>query len=240
MLIFPKFTTLDFGNVYKTQLEKLVKKSKLLKDAKPQAQVGGMFGSLVQGTAESEKSRMLAFVNENFSVLQNVGHVEVDVVSETERKVMRSQNSPRLLQALVTLPNDIKSFERLQLKFSKETGQAQTRVKIRKKFAGSKLVFELLVEHGLSVGIPETQKDNLYKARLERAFTIGSGLTAQIRKDISILADLETSKTIKQHIEQNLASLLKSGKRVQDYSSLTDIVQTTNVTKTKVTTKLKS
>jgi hypothetical protein len=239
MLIFPKFTTLDFGKVYKAQLEKVVKKSKHLKDAKPQAQVGGMFGQLAQGPVESEKSRMLAFVNENFKVLQNVGHVEVDVVSEIERKIMRSQNSPRLLQALVTLPNDIKSFERLQLKFSKETGQAQTRVKIRKRFAGSKLVFELLVEHGLSVGIPETQKDNLYKATLEKAFSIGSGLTAQIRKDISILGELETSKTIKQHIEQNIRSLLKSGKRVADYNSLTDILQTTSITKTKVTTNLK-
>ena len=240
MLIFPKFTTLDFGTVYKAQLEKVVKKSKLLKDAKPQVAVGGMFGQLAaQGTPDTEKSRMLAFVNENFSVLQNVGHVEVDVVSEVERKIMRSQNSPRLLQALVTLPNDIKSFERLQLKFSKETGQAQTRVKIRKRFAGSKLVFELLVEHGLSVGIPETQKDNLYKAALERAFSIGAGLTAQLRKDISILADLETSKTIKQHIQQNIASLLKSGKRVADYNSLTDILETTNVTKTKVTASTK-
>lgn len=239
MLIFPKFTTLEFGKVYKAQLEKVVNKTKLLKDAKPQAQVGGMFGQLAQGPAESEKSRMLAFVNENFKVLQNVGHVEVDVVSEFERKIMRSQNSPRLLQALVTLPNDIKSFERLQLKFSKETGQAQTRVKIRKKFAGSKLVFELLVEHGLSVGIPETQKDNLYKAGLELAFSIGAGLTAQLRKNIGILADLETSKTIKQYIEQNIASLLKSGKRVADYNSLTNILETTNVTKTKVTASTK-
>ena len=234
MLILPKFTTLEFGKVFKEQLKLVVEKTKLLKDAEKMPAVSGMFAGLGGNSSdESEKSRMLYFVNENFAKLQNVGHVEVDVISETERKIMRSQNSPRLLQALVTLPNDIKSFEKLQLKFSKETGQAETRVKIRKRFSGSKLVFEMLVEHGLAVGIPETQKDNLYKATLERAFSIGSGLTASLRKDISILADLETSKSLKQYLATSILETLRTGKLPKPYSSDTTITEKTKVTKTK-------
>lgn len=235
MLILPKFTTLEFGKVFKTELEKVVNKTKLLKSGKAVAPIGGMFGGLAAaGETESEKSRMLDFVNANFSKLQNVGHIEVDVVSEADRKIMRAQNSPRLLQALMTLPNDAKRFEQLQLKFSKETGQATTRLKIRKRFSGSKMVFELLVEHGLSVGIPETQKDNLYKAALERAFTIGAGFTASIRKDPSILPQMETSKSINQYIELAVTNALQ-GKSTAAYNSVAEIVQKTNVTKTKVT-----
>jgi hypothetical protein len=240
MLILPKFTTLNFGAVFKKQLADVVAKSKDLKDSPPVAAVGGMFGGLVKAEASadsSEKSRMLAFVNENFAKLQNIGHVEVDVVSESERKVMRGQNSPRLIQALVTLPNDIKSFERLQLKFSKETGQAATRVKVRKKFSGSKLVFELLIEHGLAVGVPETQEDNLYKARLERAFSIGRGLTKTIRDNPGLLAELETSKSAIKYLEESLLNTLRK-KPIKDYSSNTTIDQKTTVTKTKVKTQL--
>jgi hypothetical protein len=240
MLILPKFTTLNFGAVFKKQLAEIVGKSKDLKDSAPVAAVGGMFGGLVKSDASadsSEKSRMLAFVNENFAKLQNIGHVEVDVVSESERKVMRGQNSPRLIQALVTLPNDIKRFERLQLKFSKETGQAATRVKVRKKFSGSKLVFELLIEHGLAVGVPETQEDNLYKARLERAFTIGRGLSKTIRDNPGLLAELETSKSAVKYLEESLIkTLLKIP--IKDYNSNTIIDQKTKVTKTKVKAQL--
>jgi len=232
MLILPKFTTLAFGDVYKTQLEKLVKASKKLKESSAPA-IGGMFGALATGDGDSEKSRMLDFVSSNFSKLQNVGHVEVDVVSEVDRKIMRAQNSPRLLQALVTLPNDIKSFERLQLKFSKETGQATTRVKVRKQFSGSKMVFEMLVEHGLAVGIPETQADNLYKAKLERAFGIGRGLSATLRNDISILANLETSKSVNQFIEAAIVSGIRSVP-IKPYNKETSIVESSKVTRTRV------
>lgn len=240
MLILPKFTTLNFGAVFKKQLALVVAKSKDLQDSTPVAAVGGMFGGLVNSEASadsSEKSRMLAFVNENFAKLQNIGHVEVDVISDSEKKVMRGQNSPRLIQALVTLPNDIKSFERLQLKFSKETGQAATRVKVRKKFTGSKLVFELLIEHGLAVGVPETQEDNLYKAKLERAFSVGRGLTKTIRDNPELLSELETSKSAIKYLEESLLNTLLK-KPIKNYNSSTTISQKTTVTKVKVKTQL--
>ncbi len=243
MLILPKFTTLAFGPVFREELAKLVKSTKSLKDSKPVPAVGGMFGGLVSKNAtedDSEKSRMLAFVESNFSRLQNIGHVEVDVISEVDRKVMRGQNSPRLLQALISLPNVTEaSMQRLQLKFSKETGQAETRVKVRKKFAGSKMVFELLVEHGLAVGIPETQQDNLYKAQLERAFSVGRGFTETIRTNPNVLIDLETSKSLKQYIEGLVVNSLL-GKPTAPYSSDTEIKTTSKITKTKVTSNLKS
>jgi hypothetical protein len=240
MLILPKFTTLNFGTVFKKQLGSLVAKSKELHDSAPVAAVGGMFGGLVKEQANSdssEKSRMLAFVNENFAKLQNIGHVEVDVISEADKKVMRGQNSPRLIQALVTLPNDITRFEKLQLKFSKETGQAATRVKVRKKFSGSKLVFELLIEHGLAVGVPETQEDNLYKAKLERAFTIGRGLSKTIRDNPGLLSQLETSKSVIQYVQEVLINTLLK-KPIKIYTSSTTIEQKSKVTKTKVTPQL--
>lgn len=236
MLILPKFTTLRFGEVFKECLEKVVSKTKLLRSAPPAA-IGGMFGQLAGSTSsdESEKSRMLAFVAGNFKKLQNIGHVEVDVVSEVDRKIMRAQNSPRLLQALVSVPkNNTAAFQRLQLKFSKETGQANSRIKVRKRFSGSKLVFELLVEHGLAVGIPETQKENLDKAKLERAFTIGGGLSATLRKDISILANLETSKSAVGFLRENLISIFENGKQIPQYTKNTDIVETSRVRYTKV------
>jgi len=137
----------------------------------------------------------------------------------------------------MTLPNDLKSFEKLQLKFSKETGQAATRLKIRKKFTGSKLVFELLVEHGLSVGIPESQKDNLYKARLEKAFSIGAGFTNTIRKDLSILPNLETSKSMLQYLTASIVNNLTVGKPYSTYTSNTEILQATKIKYSKVSSK---
>ena len=241
MLILPKFTTLEFGKVFKTSLEKVIKKSKALSEAKPQAAMGGMFAQLASDAAsqDSEKSKMLAFVSSNFAKLQNIGHVEVDVVSETDKLVKRAQNSPRLLQALVSLPeNDSKAFQRLQIRFSKETGQASTRVKIRKRFSGSKMVFELLVEHGLAVGIPETQKENLDKAKLEKAFKTGSGLTATLRKDISVLADLETSKSLNKYIKDAYLETMITGK-ASNYSSDTTISEATKTTRTTVSVDTK-
>jgi hypothetical protein len=240
MLILPKFTTLEFGKVFKASLEKVINSSKKLQSAKPSAAIGGMFGQLGGGTSseESEKSKMLAFISGNFAKLQNVGHVEVDVISDVDKTVKRAQNSPRLLQALVSIPeNDSKAFQRLQLKFSKETGQASTRVKIRKKFSGSKMVFELLVEHGLAVGIPETQKENLDKAKLEKAFKMGSGLSATLRKDVSIFADLETSKSLRGYTVGAYLETLKTGK-ASAYSSDTTIKVDSKTTRTKVSVEI--
>jgi hypothetical protein len=237
-VILPKFTTLEFGKVYKKELEILVNKAKWLKGnsaVKPvAASPFSMFPTSNISNSLSEKGRFLLFVNENFATLQNIGHVEVDVISEKEKIVKRGQNSPRLLQALMTLPKDVKAYQRLQLKFSKETGQATTRVKIRKQFTGRKLVFEMLIEHGLAVGIPETQASNLLKAQLERAFDIGKGLTAQIRKDPTFLAQLQTSKSLLQYAEQNLLSVLKTGKNLPKYTSNTTITETSRVIKQKV------
>lgn len=237
MLIFPKFTTVDVGSVYKKELEKLVRKTKLLQDAKETPAVTGMFAQLgALGKADSEKTRFLDFINSNFAKLQNIGHIEVDVVSRQEKVVKRGQNSPRLLQALVSLPtNDPKAFQKLQIKFSKETGQASTRLKIRKKFTSSKLIFELLIEHGISVGIPETQQDNLYKAKLERAFSIGRGFTNTIRNNPNILSELETSKTIRQFINDNFFHVIKTGKTDKKYNSFTNINQITPIAISKVT-----
>lgn len=237
MLIFPKFTTVDFGTVYKKELEKIVNASTDLLDAPKGPQIVGMFAQLGGlGVADSEKQRIKDFVNENFARLQNIGHVEVDVISEQEKTVKRAQNSPRLLQALVSLPqNDSRAFQRLQLKFSRETGQANTRVKIRKQFSGSKLIFELLVEHGLAVGIPETQADNLTKAKLERAFLAGKGLTAKLRDNTYSFINLETSKSMVQYLGELIPHILKTGKSPASYNKTSTIAQSTNINITKVT-----
>lgn len=230
MLVFPKFTTVDVGSVFKAELKNIVEKSKLLKGASSSPQVSGMFAQLAGlGKEDSEKQRFIDFIDSKFSKLQNIGHIEVDVISKEEKIVKRGQNSPRLLQALVTLPNDPKVFQRLQVKFSKETGQAQTRLKIRKKFTSSKLIFELLVENGLAVGIPETQEDNLYKAKLERAFSIGRGLSAQIRKDPGLFSELETSKSLRKYLEESIVHSIKSGKNYNQYNKTTDLNITTKI-----------
>lgn len=247
MLILPKFTTLQFGKVFKQELEKLVKSAKWLKGSKSAAKpaapspLGLMLPPQGEANSMTEKGRFLLFVNENFGRLQNIGHVEVDVVSETEKIVKRGQNSPRLLQALVSMPvNDKRAFQRLQLKFSKETGQAATRIKIRKKFTSSKLIFELLVENGISVGIPETQADNLLKAKLEKAFEQGKGLSAIIRKDPTFLTELETSKSITQYVEENIFNILKTGRSSKPYSSTTNINSTSRISINKVKIVAKS
>lgn len=240
MLILPKFTTLEFGNVFKKELKILVDQATWLEGPKKDNNnnnIPSWLGGLTPVDTTSQKYRLLLFVNSNFAKLQNIGHVEVDVISKKEKIVKRGQNSPRLLQALITLPNDIKAIERLQLKFSKETGQAETRVKIRKKFTKSKLIFELLIEHGLSVGIPETQKDNLVKAQLERSFNVGAGLTSSIIKNPNILSELETSKSLLKYVEETIINSL-NGKPIKSYSSNTSIAQTSKVTINKVQSNL--
>lgn len=232
MVIFPGFKTLDFGRVFKTALTKIVNESSTLSDQADEI------------SNISERERFLSFVNANFRTLQNIGHIEVDVISKTQRFVKRGQNSPKLLQALVSIPeNDPAAFQKLQLDFSKQTGQAESRIKIRKNFDRGKLVFEMLIEHGLSVGIPESQKDNNYKAGLERAFSIGSGLTAQLRSKISKLAqifvELETSKSMRQHIVDTIKSALTKNPIVK-YNKQTTITEITQLVTSKVKLKNKA
>lgn len=241
MIVFPNFANIRFGNVFKTALEKVVKADNALSNKSPEITLAANnpFAQLaVTGAQDSEKSRMLDFVNENFGKLQNLGHIEVDVISRQEKIVKRGQNSPRLLQALVSLPTaDPKALEKLQVQFSKETGQATTRVKIRKRFTSSKLTFELLIEHGLAVGIPEAQQDNAYKAKLERAFRQGRGLTKQLRENPRYLTDLQTSKSIRQYLTETLKQSLSTGRGGSSYTSLADIQEKTRVEKTKVSVK---
>lgn len=214
MLILPKFTTLEFGKVFKEQFD-YSKFSDLISDD-PE-------------NRDSPRNLLKDFINKNFARLQNIGHVEVDVIStaEASKEIKRGQNSPRLLQALLALPKDVKP-ERIAREFSNATGQAETRIIVRKKFTTSKLVFEMLVEYGMSVGIPETQKTNLQKAALEKAFSIGAGLTSQIRANKNFLVDLETSKSIKQFVAESVIDSIK-GKRSQTYASNTLIKVSTPV-----------
>jgi hypothetical protein len=230
MLLLPSFSTLEFGPTYRKILQELVEEATWL-EASPAKVDAGMFSALAMGNTGglSQKDRLLAFVTKNFAALQNIGHIEVDVVSEKEKIVKRGQNSPRLLQALLSLPKE-SNPQRLQLKFSKETGQAQTRLKIRKKFSGSKLVFELLVENGISVGLPETQKVNLAKAALERAFSVGKGFTSVIRKNPSILTQFESSKSLLQYIEGTIVSAIKTGKQLPAYTSNFETVSKSSFT----------
>jgi len=101
----------------------------------------------------------------------------------------------------------------------------------------------MLIEHGLSVGIPESQKDNNYKAGLERAFSIGSGLTAQLRSKISKLAqifvELETSKSMRQHIVDTIKSALTKNPIVK-YNKQTTITEITQLVTSKVKLKNKA
>ena len=92
----------------------------------------------------------------------------------------------------------------------------------------------MLVTNGLAVGIPETQEDNLYKAALEKKFSIGSNLTAALRKDIGILANLETSKSIDQYLKAFTLNSLKGGKPYKAYSKDTEINVVTKIVRQKV------
>lgn len=230
MLITPKFTTVEFGKHFREALDFTPFGGDPSYLDSPSRQVKDLLFSS-GGEIAGKKQDF-------FRQLQNIGHIEVDVISSTNREVKRGQSSPRLLQALVSLPNNPRVFGRLQRDFSRETLQAQSRVIVRKRFSSSKMVFEMLVESGMSVGIPETQAFNLVKAAKELAFDTGKGLTAEIRRNPNIFVDLETSKSAKSYIQNNLASLLETGKGSRDYSSLADIKETAKGYVTKVKLKL--
>lgn len=220
MLISPSFTAIKFGKDFRDSIDL----SPFGQDQ--ELELDESTGEYVQ-TAYSKIKEILYDVSgkisgkkqDFFTQLQNVGHIEVDVVSEVDKKVKRGQVSPRFLQALVSVPNQPRVISKLQADFSKETKQAQTRVLVRKRLSSKKLVFEMLVEYGLPVGIPESQVTNLQKATQELKFGPGAGLTAQIRKNPSLLLDLETSKSVKQYLEQNLKSILQSNIELPEYTS---------------------
>lgn len=230
MLVTPKFTTVEFGKHFREALDFAPFGGDPDYLDSPSRQVRDLLFS-AGGEIAGKKQDF-------FTQLQNIGHIEVDVISSTTREVKRGQSSPRLLQALVSVPNNPRVLGKLQREFSQETLQAESRVIIRKRFSSSKMVFEMLVESGMSVGIPETQAFNLVKAAKELAFETGKGLTAEIRKNPSIFVDLETSKSAKQYIANNLASLLATGKGASNYESLANFKEVARGSVTKVKLKL--
>ena len=215
LLISPKFTTIqsDFGKRVKSNFNYDV------------------FSDYIdEQLQDSPRNLVKKYLEKNFGTLQNLGHIEVDVLSATKgsSEVKRGLVSPRLLQALLEWPSESKP-ETLARKFSKETGQAETRVVIRKRYTNSKLVLEMLVESGLMIGSLESQQENLKKAVKERAFKIGSALSRRLVEDKNLLLDLVTSKSIKQYTIDSVLDGLKTGKRSARYESETAIVQTTPV-----------
>lgn len=234
MIIFPKFTTVKFGEDFKKNIDL----SALGERADYIDSPRNIIKSILSG-----KDTGVEF----FRKLQNVGHIETDVISTGSREVLRGQSSPRLIQALVATnvanlspANKTKVFSRLSSNFSKSTGQAKTRLVIRKRFSGSKMVFEALIEAGMSVGLPETQETNLLKAGLERAFTVGAGLTAEIRKNPSILTDMETSRSFKQYALSNIAAIFQKGKELPLYTSTAKFASTAKIELKKVVLPIKS
>jgi hypothetical protein len=215
LLIAPKFTTIqsDFGPRVKSHFNY------------------DLFSDLVDDElGNSPKNLVKAYLNKNFGVLQNIGHIEIDVLSSKSgsSEVKRGLVSPRLLQALLEWPKDAKP-ELLARKFSKETGQAETRVIIRKRFSNSKLVLEMLIESGLMIGSLESQEENLKKARDERAFKIGSALSRRLVEDKDLLLNLVTSKSIKQYVTESLFTAVKSGKSAPSYQSNSALTQKTPI-----------
>ena len=224
LILSPKFTTIQskFGSVVKENFD--------------YDQFSDVIDDVLQ---DSPRNIIKKYLNKNFSVLQNLGHVEVDVISSTtgSTEVKRGLVSPRLLQALVDWPADAKPGL-LARQFSRETGQAITRIKVRKKFASTKLVLEMLIEGGIMIGTPESQAENLAKAPKERAFAIGQNLTSRILKDPRIITDLETSKSIKTFLSESVMQGIRTGKDSK-YDSTTQIPVITPVSKLKLDVKQK-
>ena len=219
LIISPKFTTIqsDFGKRVKSNFNYEA------------------FSDIIDDDlGNSPRNLIKAYLAKNFGILQNIGHVEVDIISSKKgsSEVKRGLVSPRLLQALLEWPKDAKS-DRLVRTFSKETGQAETRIIVRKKFNNSKLVLEMLIESGLMIGSLESQAENLQKATKERAFGIGKALSTRIKQNASLLLDLVTSKSLRQYVTENIKSHLLSGKPSGTYASSTTIVQKTKVTRSK-------
>lgn len=80
------------------------------------------------------------------------------------------------------------------------------------------MVFETLVEYGFPGGILEAQRVNLMKAVKELAFTVGKGLTEELRHP-EVILKISSSKTALQYIEENLLSVIITGKEAATYFS---------------------
>jgi hypothetical protein len=198
------------------------------------------FSDLIDDKLDSGKGAVpreivRAFLNGNFGKLQNIGHIEVDVISSKTREVKRGLVTPRLLQSLLSLPKA--QAQRITRDFSQETGQAETRLVIRKLFTKNKLVLEMIVENAFLIGKIEAQQANAIKSKFERAYEIGKNFTDFLRKNAKYLSDLETSKTLNQYIADSVLSAMK-GKTVQPYTSNTKITQKTDISIKTVKVKL--
>lgn len=219
LILSPKFTTLQskFGGRVKANFNYEA------------------FSDLIDDNlGNSPRNIIKAYFDKNFGVLQNIGHVEIDILSSKEgsSEVKRGLVSPRLLQALLEWPKDAK-VDRLVRTFSKETGQAETRIIVRKKFNNTKLVLEMLIESGLMIGSLESQAENLLKSPREAKFGIGKALTARLRANKSLLLDLVTSKSLRQYVQENLKSHLTTGKSSGNYNSNTTIIEKTKVNRSR-------
>lgn len=215
LIIAPKFTTIqsEFGKRVKSNFNY------------------SAFSDYIDDTlGNSPRNLIKAYLDKNFGVLQNIGHVEIDVLSSAKgsSEVKRGLVSPRLLQALLEWPKDAKPAQ-LARSFSRETGQAETRIIVRKKFNNTKLVLEMLIESGMMIGSLESQAENLRKATKERAFGVGKALTSRLRENKALLLDLVTSKSLRQYLHENLKSHLLTGKPSGTYSSSTSIIQKTKI-----------
>ena len=224
LILYPKFTTIQskFGSVVKDNFD-----------------LSGFSDIIDDVLQDSPRNIMRKYLDKNFAVLNNLGHVEVDVISSEagSTEIKRGLVSPRLIQALIDWPKESRA-DLLTRKFSRDTGQAETRIKVRKKFTSSKLVLEMLIEAGMMIGGVESQEENLRKAPKERAFLVGQNLTARIKADPSILIDLETSTSIKQFTYNAIISILK-GKQPATYNSETIIKVQSNIKKQKVVVSAK-
>lgn len=191
-------------------------------------------------TGNTPSKELKKYISTGFSKLQNLGHTEIDIIGTTSSGVKRGLVTPALLAALIDIPKGIKP-ERLVRKFSRETGQAETRIVVRKRFSGSKLVLEMLIEAGIMIGTVESTKSNAAKAPKERAFQLGKGLKERILKDPSLLTNLSTSKSLNEYIAEVMVSTI-SGNTIQKYESTSSISEKTpfNITKVSIDTKVNS
>ena len=193
-----------------------------------------VFSDERQNSLETDSARTIvrSVINGEFQKLQNLGHIDEDIISSSSSEVKRGIVTPRLLASIIDLPKSITPSQ-IARKFSKETGQASTRIIVRKKFYSTKLVLEMLIEHGFMIGKIEAPDENLLKAPLEAAFSVGKGLTARLRKNPEILSDLVTSKSLKNYIEDSLVDILKN-KSISSYNSTSNINTTSPISINKV------
>ena len=219
LIIYPSFKTIRFGESFKKLFN-----------------YDSFSSEINQDTGDSPRSIVKAFLNGNFGKLQNIGHIEVDILSSKSREVKRGLVTPRLLQALLSVPDKVQA-QRITRDFSQQTGQAQTRLVIRKLFTKNKLVLEMLVENAFLIGKVEAQQANALKSGFERAYQIGKNFTQFLQKNTKYLADLETSKTLNQYVADSVLSAMK-GKEVKSYNSSTSIVEKTNISIQTVKVKL--